>query len=82
MLLRDITEGERFELAVLNPTGVFGPVLCGVPGTTAKVNKKLIVKFRTMGSRLRMSQSSVTPNIDGKQTLSIEITNIRISVAP
>jgi len=39
--LYDTTEEERFELAVLNPTGVFGPLLCGVPGTTALVNIKL-----------------------------------------
>ena len=32
-----VTEEERFEMAVLNPSAVFGPILCGGPSTKGKV---------------------------------------------
>lgn len=37
-----LPEDQRFELAVINPSYVIGPVLCGSPGTSMELPKRLL----------------------------------------
>lgn len=42
--MKQLPENEKFELTVLNPAGVFGPVLCGGLSASQEVRTNLTVK--------------------------------------
>ena len=40
--MKELPEEQKFELAVVNPSFVMGPVLCGTPGTSAKFLQRFL----------------------------------------
>jgi nucleoside-diphosphate-sugar epimerase len=79
--LAELPEKERFELAVINPTSIFGPILCGELNVTGKMLKKLLARETPLLPRLNMPvvdvrdvalahmQAMLLPQAAGKRTI-------------